>query len=103
MTSRTGLLALFALLLASWPTAVTAQAPQSLSIVPVQDLAFGLLLFLGRVAITRRDWRRLAHYGLAAMVTIAVVLPWHVRDRTLDFTLRRTRAADPLDASPNVA
>jgi 4-amino-4-deoxy-L-arabinose transferase-like glycosyltransferase len=49
-------------------------------------LAFGLLMFLGGVAITRRDWRRLAHYGLAVMVTIAVVLPWHVRNRALEFS-----------------
>ena len=49
-------------------------------------LAFGLLIFLAGVAVTRRDWRRLAHHGLAVMVTIAVVLPWHVRNRALDFS-----------------
>jgi hypothetical protein len=76
-TSRTGLHALFALLLASWPTAVAAQATQSLSIVPVQDLAFGLLLPGRREAITINDVSRRAVVALAGSgpIDVSLVLP----------------------------
>jgi hypothetical protein len=77
MTSRTGLHALFALLLASWPVPVAAQAPQSLSVVPVQNLAFGLLLPGRREAITINDVSRRAVVALAGSgpVDVALVLP----------------------------
>jgi hypothetical protein len=77
MTSRTGLHALFALLLASWPTVVPAQATQSLSVVPVQDLAFGLLLPGRREAITVNDVSRRAVVALAGSgpIDVSLVLP----------------------------
>ena len=77
MTSRTGLQALFALLLASSPANVAAQAAQSLSVVPVQDLAFGLLLPGRRDAITTSDVSRRAVVALAGngAVDVALVLP----------------------------
>jgi hypothetical protein len=77
MTSRTGVHALFALLLASWPATVAAQAAQSLSVAPVQDLAFGLLLPGRRDAITTNDVSRRAVVALAGngAVDVALVLP----------------------------
>lgn len=77
MTSRTGLHALFALLLASWPATVGAQATQSPSIVPVQNLAFGLLLPGRREAITTNDVSRRAVVALAGSgpVDVTLVLP----------------------------
>ncbi len=77
MTSRTGLHALFALFLASRPATVVAQAAQSLSIVPVQDLAFGLLLPGRRDAIATNDVSRRAVVALAGngAVDVALVLP----------------------------
>lgn len=77
MTSRTGLQALFALLLASWPATLVAQATQSLSIVPVQDLAFGLLLPGRREAITTNDVSRRAVVALAGSgpIDVSLVLP----------------------------
>ena len=77
MTPRTGLHALFALLLASWPAPLLAQAAPSLSIVPVQDLAFGLLLPGRREAITTNDVSRRAVVALAGSgaVDVTLVLP----------------------------
>ena len=77
MTPRRGLRALLALLLASWPATVPAQATPSLSIVPVQDLAFGLLLPGRREAITTNDVSRRAVVALAGSgaVDVALVLP----------------------------
>ena len=48
-------------------------------------LPLGLALFLAVWAAGRRDWQRLAHVGLAVMLAIAIVLPWHVRNRALGF------------------
>jgi hypothetical protein len=69
--------ALFALLLASWPATVVAQAAQTLSIAPVQDLAFGLLLPGRRDAITTNDVSRRAVVALAGTgaVDVSLVLP----------------------------
>ena len=69
--------ALFALLLASWPATVVAQAAQSLSVAPVQDLAFGLLLPGRRDAITTNDVSRRAVVALAGTgaVDVSLVLP----------------------------
>jgi hypothetical protein len=77
MTSRTGLHALLALCLASWPTMAVAQATQALSVVPVQDLAFGLLLPGRREAITTNDVSRRAVVALAGngAVDVTLVLP----------------------------
>jgi hypothetical protein len=111
MTSRTGLHALFALLLASWPATVVAQAAQSLSIAPVQDLAFGLLLPGRRDAITTNDVSRRAVVALAGSgaVDVSLVLPealeTHAGDRihlffsTADAALLTTGGATlaPLD------
>ena len=86
MTSRTGLHALFTLLLASWPLAAVAQSAQSLSIVPVQDLAFGLLLPGRREAITTTDVSRRAVVALAGTgaVDVALVLPDALETHTGD-------------------
>jgi hypothetical protein len=77
MTSRTGWSLLFALLLASWPTPAAAQAPQNVSIVPVQNLSFGLLLPGLRNAVSIADVSRRAVVALAGNgpMDIAVVLP----------------------------
>jgi 4-amino-4-deoxy-L-arabinose transferase-like glycosyltransferase len=48
-------------------------------------LPFGLMLFLAALVAVARDWRRLAQLGLAAAVAIAIVLPWHIRNRALGF------------------
>ena len=65
MTSRTGWSLVFALLLASWPIPAAAQAPQNISIVPVQNLSFGLLLPGFRNAVTVADVARRAVVALA--------------------------------------
>ena len=77
MTSRRGCQLLFALLLASWPTPATAQAPAAVSIIPVQDLSFGLLLPGFQNAISVSDVSRRAVVALSGSgsVDIAVVLP----------------------------
>jgi hypothetical protein len=77
MTSRTGWSALVALLLASWPIPLAAQAPQSISIVPVQSLSFGLLLPGFQDAVSVGDVSRRAVVALAGNgpVDIALVLP----------------------------
>jgi hypothetical protein len=77
MTSRTGFRVLLTLLLASWPTLASAQAPQSISIVPVQNLSFGLLLPGFREAISVGDASRRAVVALAGdgPVDVTLVLP----------------------------
>ena len=77
MTPRTGWSLLFALLLASWPIPAAAQAPQTISIVPVQNLSFGLLLPGFQNAVSVGDVSRRAVVALAGNgpVDIAVVLP----------------------------
>ena len=77
MTSRTGLQALFALLLASWPMLAAAQARQTVSIIPVQNLSFGLLLPGLREAVSVADVSRRAVVALAGdgPVDVALVLP----------------------------
>ena len=74
MTSRTGFRLLFALLLASWPARVTAQAQKSVSITPVQSLSFGLLLPGLREAVRVNDVSRRAVVALAGKGTVDVTL-----------------------------
>jgi hypothetical protein len=77
MTSRTGLHALLALLLASWPIPAHAQSKQAVSIIPVQSLSFGLLLPGLREAVSVTDVSRRAVVALAGdgPVDVALVLP----------------------------
>ena len=77
MTSRTGLRGLFALLLASWPTPAAAQSKQTVSIVPVQSLSFGLLMPGLREVVAVTDVSRRAVVALAGSgpVDVALVLP----------------------------
>jgi len=77
MTPRTGLHALFALILASWPARAAAQSKQTVSIVPVQSLSFGLLLPGLREAVLVTDVSRRAVVALAGdgPVDVALVLP----------------------------
>lgn len=77
MTSRTGCRLLLALFLASWPSAAEAQAAQTVSIIPVQNLSFGLLLPGIREAIAVTDVSRRAVVALAGSgpVDVALVLP----------------------------
>ena len=77
MTLRTGWSLVFALVLASWPIPAAAQAPQNISIVPVQNLSFGLLLPGFRNAVTVADVSRRAVVALAGNgpVDVDVVLP----------------------------
>jgi len=48
-------------------------------------LTFGLLAFLALVRLAARDWRRVSHIVVAGAVGVLVILPWHVRNRALDF------------------
>jgi hypothetical protein len=77
MTSRTGLHALLALILASWPALAGAQSKQTVSIVPVQSLSFGLLLPGLRDAVRVTDVSRRAVVALAGdgPIDVALVLP----------------------------
>jgi len=77
MTSRTGYRLLFALLLASWPTLGSAQAVQNVSIIPVQNLSFGLLLPGIPEAVRVTDVSRRAVVALAGdgPVDVTLVLP----------------------------
>jgi hypothetical protein len=77
MTSRTGLQALFALILASWPTLAAAQSKQTISVAPVQSLSFGLLLPGVREAIAVTDVSRRAVVALDGRgpVDVSLVLP----------------------------
>src|SRR5437763_13125365 len=77
MTSRTGLPLLFALLLASWPAQAGGQPTQSVSIIPIQSLSFGLLLPDRREAVRITDVSRRAVVALAAdnPIDVTLVLP----------------------------
>jgi hypothetical protein len=77
MTSRTGLRLLFALLLASVAVRADAQSTASVSIIPVQNLSFGLLLPGLREAIRVTDVSRRAVVALAGNgpVDVTLVLP----------------------------
>jgi len=96
MTSRTGLLALFALLLASWPTPAPAQSKQVVSITPVQSLSFGLLLPGLREAVSVTDVSRRAVVALAGdgPVDVALVLPSAMETPTGDRIPLRFAASD---------
>ena len=77
MTPRAGQRALFALLLASWPAIAGAQSKQTVSINPVQNLAFGLLLPGLREAVAVGDASRRAVVALSGSgpIDITLVLP----------------------------
>src|SRR5215207_7201634 len=77
MTPRTGLHALFALILASWPARAAAQSKQTVSVIPVQSLSFGLLLPGLREAVAVSDVSRRAVVALAGSgpIDVALVLP----------------------------
>jgi hypothetical protein len=96
MTSRTGFSGLFALLLASWPIPVAAQSPQTVSIIPVQSLSFGLLLPGLREAVSVSDVSRRAVVALAGSgpVDVALVLPTSMETATGDRIPLRFSASD---------
>lgn len=77
MTTRAGLRSLFALILASWPALAAAQAKQSVSIISVQSLSFGLLLPGLRDEVSVTDVSRRGVVALAGdgPVDVALVLP----------------------------
>ena len=77
MTTRAGHVALFALLLASLPALAGAQSKQSVSINPVQSLAFGLLLPGVREAVPVSDASRRAVVALSGSgpIDVTFVLP----------------------------
>jgi hypothetical protein len=77
MTPRAGHRALFALLLASCPALAGAQSKQSVSINPVQNLAFGLLLPGLREAVPVTDASRRAVVALSGNgpIDVTFVLP----------------------------
>jgi hypothetical protein len=77
MTPRTGQRTLFALLLASWPTLAGAQSQQTVSINPVQNLAFGLLMPGLREAVPVTDASRRAVVALSGSgpIDVTLVLP----------------------------
>ena len=86
MTSRTGLQALFALLLASWPAIAGAQSKQTVSINPVQNLAFGLLLPGLREAVAVGDASRRAVVALSGSgpIDVTFMLPSALESLTGD-------------------
>jgi hypothetical protein len=96
MTSRTGLLGLFALLLASWPILAAGQSTQAVSIIPVQSLSFGLLLPGLREAVSVTDVSRRAVVALAGdgPVDVALVLPSAMETPTGDRIPLRFAASD---------
>jgi hypothetical protein len=96
MTSRTGLRGLFALLLASWPTPATAQSKQTVSIIPVQSLSFGLLMPGLREVVRVSDISRRAVVALAGNgpVDVALVLPSVMESPTGDRIPLRFSAGD---------
>jgi hypothetical protein len=96
MTSRRGWHLFFALLLASWPMPAAAQAPQTVSIVSVQNLSFGLLLPGFQNAVTIADVSRRAVVALAGNgpVDLAVVLPTALQTTTGDQIPLRFSAGD---------
>ena len=77
MTSRAGLLALIALLLASRSAPATAQARPTISLVPVQSLSFGLLVPGRSEVVPVSDVSRRAVVALAGTgaVDVTLVLP----------------------------
>jgi hypothetical protein len=77
MTTRAGHAALFALLLASSPALAGAQSQRTVSINPVQNLAFGLLLPGLREAIPVTDASRRAVVALSGSgpIDVTFVLP----------------------------
>jgi hypothetical protein len=96
MTSRTGLLGLYALLLASWPILAAAQSTRAVSIIPVQSLSFGLLLPGLREAVSVTDVSRRAVVALAGdgPVDVALVLPSAMETPTGDRIPLRFAASD---------
>jgi hypothetical protein len=96
MTSRTGFLYCLALLLASWPMPASAQAPQTVSIIPVQNLSFGLLLPGIRDAVSVTDVSRRAVVALAGSgpVDITLVLPTALETNAGDRISLRFSAGD---------
>jgi len=96
MTSRRGWYTLFALLLASWPIPVAAQAPQPVSIIPVQNLSFGLLLPGFQNAVSVADISRRAVVALAGdgPIDIAVLLPAALETASGDKIPLRFTASD---------
>ena len=48
-------------------------------------LPFGLIALLGVAAVARRAWNRLPQLAWAAALAVAVVLPWHLRNRALGY------------------
>ena len=96
MTSRRGWYLLLAFLLASWPMPVAAQAPQPVSIIPVQSLSFGLLVPGLQNAVSVADVSRRAVVALAGdgPVDIAVVLPEALETTSGDKIPLRFTASD---------
>jgi hypothetical protein len=96
MTSRRGLLGLCALLLASWPMPATAQSKQTVSIIPVQSLTFGLLVPGLREAVSVTDVSRRAVVALAGdgPVDVTLVLPSAMETPTGDRITLRFAASD---------
>jgi hypothetical protein len=86
MTPRAGHRSLFALLLASWPAIVGAQSKQTVSINPIQNLAFGLLLPGLREAVPVSDVSRRAVVALAGSgpIDVTLVLPGALETATGD-------------------
>lgn len=77
---------MFALLLASWPMTLSAQAPQMVSIIPVQSLSFGLLVPGTRTAISTTDVSRRAVVALAGSgpMDVTLILPTALQTRSGD-------------------
>ena len=77
MTPRTGIRALLALLLASWPIAAGAQSVPAVSVVSVQSLSFGLLVPGHREVVRVSDAARRAVVALAGSgpMDVTLVLP----------------------------
>ena len=77
MTTRAGLHALIALLLASWSAPAAAQSRPTISLVPVQSLSFGLLLPGRSEVVPVSDVSRRAVVALAGTgpVDVALILP----------------------------
>ena len=86
MTPRAGHRSLFALLLASWPAIAGAQSKQTVSINPIQNLAFGLLLPGLREAVPVSDVSRRAVVALSGSgpIDITLVLPGALQTATGD-------------------
>jgi hypothetical protein len=96
MTSRTGYRLLLALLLASWPIPASAQAVHNVSIIPVQNLSFGLLLPGIRNVVPVTDVSRRAVVALAGdgPVDVVLVLPEALETASGDRIPLRFSASD---------